>query len=327
MMSLWLLLPFLGNFNAVGGEEQRYASLSKEERRPLESLLLVLTPAGARINRHRLSSPSYARFQPRMAKGQVSTWRYPDEAEQTDIAAASAEAKQRQAETLDDNGYPIQKMKGDIKVFFHKKKFGFVSCPEVQTKYGRDALLLASDMVNLRIGDRVTFDVEEQEKDGDKRPKAINVKLWTRSPAFNEAKKLANATDVEEIDSSAAMAEVEELTEKFSLAKTSKYEGELREKWGSFEKVCKISADVSDLDSDQRSRVVGTEGFNLQRITDQCGADFVWMDFMGKVYVYSPTDQQARYAYREVMQLVVSERQQRENAEKATEQSLETEAA
>tara|TARA_Y100000294_G_C8510135_1_gene318395 strand:- start:355 stop:549 length:195 start_codon:yes stop_codon:yes gene_type:complete len=63
-------------------------------------------------------------------------------------------------------------MEGTIKFFNERKGFGFVTDDES----GKDFFVHQSSLeegVTLRDGDKVTFDVEE----GDRGPKAVNVKL------------------------------------------------------------------------------------------------------------------------------------------------------
>merc|ERR1719401_453966 len=111
---------------------------------------------------------------------------------------------------------------------------------------------MATDFGGIKRGDLVTFNVEEQEKDGAKLPKATNLRRLGTNPIWDKANKISNKKDVEQIDGSTAMAEAEKLTKEFSEL-TADYKAELQKKWESSATIFKSQVDSSNLNSEQRA--------------------------------------------------------------------------
>lgn len=86
-------------------------------------------------------------------------------------------------------------MKGKIKFFDDTKGFGFIAAEDGKEIFVHQSAL--DEGVTLQEGDSVTFDVEQ----GDRGPKAVNVKKGNASKEVSEEEDIDDDEDFEEDDS------------------------------------------------------------------------------------------------------------------------------
>merc|ERR1711933_672719 len=69
--------------------------------------------------------------------------------------------------------------RGRIKSFNTEKGFGFIDCPKMRDKYGRDVFIHKKQMGDLEVGDEITF-VCEPNKEGMPQARDITLTDGTR---------------------------------------------------------------------------------------------------------------------------------------------------
>lgn len=260
--------------------------------RPVASLLLTLSPPCTRNGRPSESSHSSLR-----AGMPMATF---EEVRETNIEDKSAGSDRNFSKwfslesSLDPSFHTT--FSGVIKVYFPKKKYGFVSCPEVTDKFGRDAFIMKSDMGSLRIGDKVAFNLE----DNNGLPKATNIRLQGKSIVFYEAHERKKAVEMEILDAFSIIDEFDDLADSFARIMSKPAQKALRDKWET-SVVFRASADASDLDTEQRLMLASEDGGFFTVTTQRFDVDFVRMDDLGTIFVYGRKESRVRKAMDEVL--------------------------
>eukprot|EP00427_Karlodinium_veneficum_P019125 CAMPEP_0169144992 /NCGR_PEP_ID=MMETSP1015-20121227/46620_1 /TAXON_ID=342587 /ORGANISM="Karlodinium micrum, Strain CCMP2283" /LENGTH=187 /DNA_ID=CAMNT_0009212445 /DNA_START=168 /DNA_END=731 /DNA_ORIENTATION=- len=155
---------------------------------------------------------------------------------------------------------------------------------------------MKSDMGSLRIGDKVAFNLE----DNNGLPKATNIRLQGKSIVFDEAHERKKAVVMETLDAVSIIDEFDELANSFSRIMSKPAQKALRDKWET-SVVFRASADASDLDTEQRLMLASEDGGFFTVTTQRFDVDFVRMDDLGTIFVYGRKESRVRKAMDEVL--------------------------
>jgi cold shock CspA family protein len=293
MWSQWVCLAIFGITVSVLGEvlvdRQQIEAATAHQ---LAALLLAFNPSQNGHRQAKLHSPAPIVMQ----------------------AATTEEAVEKQVE---------KDLTGRIKGYYPLKGYGFVFNEGVKEQTGKDIVLMKDDFMGpdaFNINDEIMFDMEV----GEKLPKAINLRLVARSAASEEAKELADGLTIDTVDGDTAYEEVGSLTNDFTRLKLANYKNYLRRMWNVKDRIRKdvfrVSYSVADLDMDKRSLLVGKNGCNLGWTSEKTGADFIWLDVMGKISVYGREEEQIRAAMSEMLFRMIRLKERDEKKEETVEE-------